>query len=71
MNEKNSDNQEPSQKRKYLGVYFDCCHAYGRLYQNKMGTAYVGRCPRCLRNIRVNIDKNSTNASSRRFFSAD
>ena len=40
MSEENTDNKP---KRKFLGVYFSCCHVYGRLYQNKQGTAYVGR----------------------------
>lgn len=33
--------------QKFLGVRFDNCHAYGRLYLNDAGDAYVGRCPRC------------------------
>ena len=68
MSEENTDNKP---KRKFLGVYSSCCHVYGRLYQNKQGTAYVGRCPRCMRNIRVPIDSNSSNGTSRRFFSAN
>ena len=62
MNEENS-NYKP--KRKFLGVYFSCCHVYGRLYQNKTGTAYVGRCPLCLRSIRVPIDPNSSKGTNR------
>ena len=63
------NNQE--QKRKFLGVFFSCCNVYGRLYQNKQGTAYVGRCPMCMRPIRVPIDSNSSNGTNRRFFSAN
>lgn len=69
MNEENTDNKRT--KRKFLGVFFTCCKVYGRLYQNKMGTAYVGRCPRCLRPIRVPIDSNSSKGTNRRFFSAN
>jgi len=58
-------------KRKFLGVFFSCCHVYGRLYQNKQGTAYVGRCPSCLRSIKVPIDPNSSKGTNRRFFSAN
>ena len=67
MQEDNT-NQQP-QKRKYIGVWFECCHAYGRLYKNKEGTMYRGRCPRCLRPVRVPIDVNSNRATDRRFFS--
>ena len=62
------DNQEKSPKRKFIGVWFECCRVYGRLYKNKQGTQYYGRCPKCLRAIRVRIDGNSENATNRRFF---
>ena len=68
MNEENSDNKP---KRKFLGIFFSCCNVYGRLYQNKDGTAYVGRCPRCMRSIRVPIDSNSSKGTNRRIFRAD
>ena len=35
------------QSRPFLGIWFDCCGVYGRIYKNKDGTAYVGRCPKC------------------------
>ena len=62
------DNQNKPKKRKFIGVWFECCHAYGRLYKSKDGTCYRGRCPRCLRSVKVPIDSNSENATSRRFF---
>ena len=53
--------------RPYLGIRFDCCHAYARIYRNRDHTAYEGRCPRCLRPIRIGIQKDGT---PHRFFRA-
>lgn len=52
-------------KRPFLGIWFECCHVYGRIYKNKDGTAYTGRCPKCLRSVRVRVGGEGTN---RRFF---
>lgn len=62
-----SDTNDTSKKRAFLGIWFECCHVYGRLYKNKTETAYVGRCPRCLRPVSVRISKDG-DGTSRRFF---
>lgn len=57
--------------KKFLGVYFECCRTYGRLYQNKDATHYVGRCPRCTAPLKVPIGgSDNPNATSQRFFKA-
>ena len=53
--------------RPYLGIHFDCCGAYARVYRNRDQTAYEGRCPRCLRRVRVEIGEDGVDA---RFFRA-
>ena len=58
------ENNTPT-KRQFLGIWFECCRVYGRLYKNKAGTMYTGRCPRCLRSVRVRVGEGGTN---QRFF---
>lgn len=67
-NENETQTSENSAKRSYLGIMFNCCNAYGRVYKNKEGTAYVGRCPRCMRSIRIKVGDGGTD---RRFFNAE
>lgn len=53
--------------KKFLGIMFKCCGVYGRIYENNDKTAYVGRCPRCMRTVKVKIGEGGTNT---RFFEA-
>lgn len=62
------DNKKKTVRRKFIGVWFQCCHAYGRLYKSKDGKFYRGRCPKCLRSVQVRVDENNENATNRRFF---
>jgi hypothetical protein len=62
-----SEEENEIPKREFLGIMFNCCGVYGRIYKNKDKTAYVGRCPRCMRNIRVPVGEGGTN---QRFFDA-
>lgn len=54
-------------KANFLGIMFECCNVYGRIYKNKEGTHYQGKCPRCLREIKIRIGEGG---SSQRFFRA-
>ncbi len=53
--------------RRWLGIRFDCCNAYSRMYRNTAGTEYVGRCPKCARRLSVPIGPGGT---LQRFFRA-
>lgn len=53
--------------RPFLGVNFQRCRVYGRLYRNAEGTAYTGKCPRCGHYYRVAIGHGGTR---QRFFMA-
>ncbi len=54
-------------ERKWLGVLFDCCGMYARIYQTRDGKAYAGHCPKCNAALRVGIGEGGT---SQRIFRA-
>ena len=47
--------------RKFLSIWYRCCHTYGRLNRNQDGTAYEGRCPRCGASARAIIGPGGSN----------
>ena len=51
----------------FLGIQFECCGVYGRIYRDRAFRFYSGRCPRCLRRIEVPIGEGG---SGQRFFRA-
>ena len=59
--------QDKERQKKFLGVLFECCNVYQRIYLNKDGNAYEGRCPGCAGEIRVLISPEGTD---QRFFRA-
>ena len=54
-------------RQRFLSVWYRCCRTYGRLYRNRAGTAYEGRCPRCGSPVRALIGPHGT---TRRTFEA-
>lgn len=54
-------------QKKFIGILFDCCNVYRRIYINPDGNAYEGRCPMCYGKVKVTIGPDGTD---RRFFKA-
>jgi len=55
----------PNQPKAWLGIRFNCCQTYGRIYRNATGTLYEGRCPRCGVTVSARVGPGGT---KRRFF---
>jgi hypothetical protein len=53
--------------RPWLGILFDCCGVYSRVYRDANGRGYAGRCPSCLKKISLRVGPGGTDA---RFFVA-
>jgi hypothetical protein len=54
-----------TEKRKFLGVHFQCCNIYSRIYINKERSAYAGACPRCHKRVQIKVGPGGSNT---RFF---
>jgi len=53
--------------KRFLQVWYRCCHVYGRMTCNASETQYVGRCPRCGARVTARIGPHGT---SQRVFEA-
>lgn len=55
------------QGRPWIAVRWQCCSAYSRIYRNRAGSAYEGRCPKCGTSAKATVGPGGTN---NRFFNA-
>jgi hypothetical protein len=60
-----TQSSQASQTRPHVSVHFRCCNVYCHIYRNAEGTAYLGRCPRCGRQVRFLVAEGGTDE---RFF---
>lgn len=59
--------QTDARGRRYIGVMFDCCRVYVHVYKNRIGTAYVGWCPRCGRRVEAKCGHGAQGTDQRIF----
>lgn len=53
--------------RPWLSIKWTCCQTYSRIYRNRKGDAYEGRCPKCGSPVKAMIGEGGVSA---RFFEA-
>jgi hypothetical protein len=58
---------ETGHPRPYLGILFECCGVYARVYRQTDAAFYRGRCPKCWRIAHVRVGRDGTPT---RFFRA-
>jgi len=56
-----------NRKREFIGVIFQCCRVYSRIYLDKKKKMFAGHCPRCGAKLNILI---SDSGSESRFFVA-
>jgi len=56
------DSSNTPGSRRYIGVLFECCGVYQRIYRRPEQAEYAGRCPRCLRSVCVRVGPDGTSA---------
>ncbi len=52
--------QQSAPRRPFIGIHFECCNVYARIYRRPDQTEYRGRCPNCLRPVRVQVSPDGT-----------
>ena len=62
------DDGGSTQSRPWIGVRFDCCGVYQRIYRSPDGSVYRGRCPKCTRLVTAKVGPDGINC---RFFTAE
>jgi len=55
-------NAQRSARGRFIGILFECCNSYGRLYLRRDSAAFEGRCPRCYRMVRVPVSEDGIEA---------
>jgi hypothetical protein len=47
--------------RSYVGILFECCGVYVRIYRRPEQNVYAGRCPNCLCPVKIRVGPEGTN----------
>jgi len=48
--------------RPWIGIYFECCGVYARVFRRREDQQYEGRCPRCGLSVGVAVGPDGVSA---------
>jgi len=65
MSSSDNNNSSERSRRPFIGLQWDCCGVYSRVYRRAEANHYLGRCPRCGKSVRIEVAPGGTDA---RFF---
>lgn len=54
---------EVAGNRCWIGIHFECCCVYTRLYRAAGADRYVGRCPKCRTPVTVRVSPDGVSTS--------
>ncbi len=52
-------------EKPFVGILFNCCNVYSRVYRDRRGD-YVGRCPKCTRQLMLSGGQTKPPANDQR-----
>ncbi|MBN2563781.1 MAG: hypothetical protein JXQ75_22920 [Phycisphaerae bacterium] len=47
--------RQAARQRPWVGIHFECCDTYARIYRDTDAAKYEGHCPRCGRGITLRV----------------
>ena len=62
---RNENEAQDNRQREFLGINFECCRIYSRIFINDEKDKFLGNCPRCGKYVQFDISPDGTDA---RFF---
>lgn len=57
---KSSKERGNKSPKRFLSLYWECCHVFSRVYKSDDGKSYQGNCPKCRIGISVPIGPDGT-----------
>lgn len=57
-----SESAHTESRRCWIGIHFECCGVYTRVYRDPAAPEYEGRCPRCGCRVTLRVGPDGVNS---------